>query len=123
MEVAKYAAIVNCSSVAGLVGIPNLPHYAATKHGVIGLTKNVAIEYAKLNIRVNAVCPGPIAGPVINRIIEDNEAFKQSVLASIPMGRFGKPEEVAETVIWLCFHKASLITGQAISEHGGYVAQ
>ncbi len=123
MEAAKHGAIVNCSSVAGLVGFPNLPHYTATKHGVIGLTKNAAIEYAKLNIRVNAVCPGPIETPMINRIIEDNEAFKQSVLASIPMGRFGKPAEVAEAVIWLCSHKASLITGQAISADGGYVAQ
>lgn len=116
-------AIVNCSSVAGIVGFPGLPHYVTSKHGITGMTKNAALEYAQQNIRVNAVCPGPIETPMIDRIIADDEETKKQILGGVPMGRLGKPWEVAETVIWLCSDKASLITGQIIATDGGWEAQ
>lgn len=115
--------IVNCSSVAGLIGFPGLPHYTTTKHGIAGLTKNAALEYAQQNIRVNAVSPGPVETPMIDRIMGNDEQTRKQILAGIPMGRLGKPEEVADAVIWLCSDKASLITGQILATDGGWVAQ
>lgn len=116
-------AIVNCSSVAGMIGFPGLPHYVTSKHGVAGLTKNTALEYAQQNIRANAVSPGPIETPMIDRIMGEDEEFKKQILAGVPMGRLGKPWEVAEAVIWLCSDKASFITGQVLATDGGWVAQ
>ena len=116
-------AVVNCSSVAGLIGFPGLPHYVTSKHGVVGLTKNVALEYAQQNIRANAVSPGPIETPMIDRIMSEDESVKQKILAGVPMGRIGKPWEVAEAVIWLCSEKASFVNGQVLAVDGGWVAQ
>lgn len=115
-------AIVNCASVAGLIGFPGLPAYVATKHAVIGLTKTAALENAKQNIRVNAVCPGVIQTAMIDRITgKDKEAEKQFI-GMEPMGRMGQPAEVAEAVMWLCSDAASFVTGHAMTVDGGWIA-
>ena len=111
-------AIVNMSSVAGLMGFAGSSVYGASKHGVIGLTKVAALEYAKAKIRVNAVCPAVIETPMADRAFGDPEASKR-VLAMHPLGRFGKPPEVAEAVLWLCSDKSSFTTGQYIAIDGG----
>jgi NAD(P)-dependent dehydrogenase (short-subunit alcohol dehydrogenase family) len=115
-------AIVNCSSVAGLNGFANLPAYVASKHGVIGLTKTAALENAKTNIRVNAVCPGVIHTSMIDRITHGDKEAEKQYIAIEPVGRMGDPKEVAETVVWLCSNAASFVTGDAIAVDGGFVA-
>lgn len=116
-------AIVNCSSVAGLVGFQGLPAYVASKHGVVGLTKTAALEYAQLGIRVNAVCPGVIQTPMIDRLTGTNKEAIDQFTKLEPVGRFGQPEEIANAVIWLCSDKASFVTGHAMAVDGGFVAQ
>ena len=116
-------AIVNNASIAGLVGFPNIPAYVASKHGVIGLTKNAALEYAKLGIRANAVCPGVIKTPMIDRFTGKNKEVEKQFETMEPVGRLGEPEEVAEAVVWLCSEASSFITGDAIPVDGGWVAQ
>ena len=116
-------SIVNCASVAGLIGFPGLPAYVATKHGVVGLTKTTALEYVKVGIRVNAVCPGAIKTAMIDRITGNKKEVEAQFAALEPIGRLGQPEEVAEAVIWLCSDGASFITGQALGVDGGWVAQ
>ena len=115
--------IVNCASVAGLVGFGGLPAYVASKHGVIGLTKTAALEYAKMGIRVNVVCPGVIQTPMIDRLTGRNEKSIEQFTALEPLGRFGKPEEIANAVIWMCSDEASFITGHAMAVDGGFIAQ
>jgi NAD(P)-dependent dehydrogenase (short-subunit alcohol dehydrogenase family) len=116
-------AIVNCSSIAGLVGFPNLPAYVASKHGVIGLTKTAALEYAKKNIRVNAVCPGVIHTPMVDRFVGGNAKAIETLTASEPIGRMGEPSEIADAVVYLCSSRASFVTGLAMQVDGGWVAQ
>jgi len=116
-------AIVNNASIAGLVGFPNIPAYVASKHGVIGLTKNAALEYAKSGVRVNAVCPGVIKTPMIDRFTGNSKEVEKQFESMEPVGRMGAPEEVAEAVIWLCSDKASFVTGNAIPVDGGWTAQ
>lgn len=111
-------AIVNMSSVAGLMGYAGSGIYVASKHGVLGLTKVAAIEYAPAKIRVNAVCPAVIETAMADRAFGDPETSKR-VLAMHPLGRFGKPIEVAEAVLWLCSDKSSFTTGQYIAIDGG----
>lgn len=115
--------IINCASIAGLVGFPGLPAYVASKHGVIGLTKTSALECAKLGIRVNAVCPGAIKTPMIDRITGNKKEVEEQFAAMEPIGRLGQPEEVANAVLWLCSDDASFITGHAMAVDGGWVAQ
>ncbi len=115
--------IVNCASVAGLVGFPGLPAYVASKHGMIGLTKTSALECAKLGIRVNAVCPGAIKTPMIDRITGNKKEVEEQFAGMEPIGRLGQPEEVANAVIWLCSDEASFVTGHAMAVDGGWVAQ
>lgn len=115
-------SIVNCASIAGLVGFPGLPAYVATKHGVVGLTKTTALENAKLGIRVNAVCPGVIKTPMIDRMTGKDKAAEKQYENMEPVGRMGQPEEVAEAVIWLCSDAASFVTGQALAVDGGWIA-
>jgi len=115
--------IVNCSSVAGLIGFQGLPAYVASKHGVIGLTKTAALECAKLGIRVNAVCPGVIQTPMIDRLTGKKKEAVEQFTGLEPIGRFGKPEEIANAVIWLCSDEASFVTGIAMPVDGGFVAQ
>jgi NAD(P)-dependent dehydrogenase (short-subunit alcohol dehydrogenase family) len=111
-------SIVNMSSVAGLMGYAGSGIYVASKHGVIGLTKVAAIECAPAKIRVNAVCPAVIETPMADRAFGDPETNKR-VLGMHPLGRFGKPSEVAEAVLWLCSDKSSFTTGQNIAIDGG----
>ena len=116
-------AIVNCASVAGLVGFQGLPAYVASKHGVIGLTKTAALEYAKLGIRVNVVCPGVIQTPMIDRLTGKKKETIEQYIDLEPVGRFGEPEEIANAVVWLCLDEASFVTGLAMPVDGGFVAQ
>jgi NAD(P)-dependent dehydrogenase (short-subunit alcohol dehydrogenase family) len=116
-------AIVNTASVAGLVGFQGAPAYVASKHGVNGLTKTAALEYAKSGIRVNAVCPGVIHTPMVERAFSANPQMAESVAAIEPVGRMGKPEEIAEAVVWLCSDAASFVTGLPMAVDGGLVAQ
>ena len=119
----RKGAIVNCSSVAGLVGFRGSPAYVASKHGVIGLTKTAALECAKLGIRVNAVCPGIIKTPMIDRATGNKKEAEQQFMAMEPVGRFGLPEEIANAVLWLCSDEASFVTGIEMPVDGGFVAQ
>ena len=112
-------AIVNNSSIGGIIGVPGRAAYHASKHGVIGLTKCSALEYATRNIRINAVCPATIKTPMVDKMIETGAITH----IDEPIGRMGRPEEVAETVLWLCGPGASFITGQSIPVDGGYTIQ
>jgi len=116
-------AIVNNSSVAGLVGLQGWAVYVASKHAILGLTKSVALEYAKANIRVNAVCSGTIRTPMLDRITGGDPQIEAMFLAAHPMGRIGSPEEVAEAVLWLCSDATSFITGHSLVMDGGWTAQ
>jgi NAD(P)-dependent dehydrogenase (short-subunit alcohol dehydrogenase family) len=116
-------AIVNISSTAGLVGFPGLGIYSASKHAVLGLTKSVALEYAKSGIRVNAICPGAIETEMIERFAKVNPKLVEQIREIHPIGRFGKPEEIADAVVWLCSDKASFMTGHSLAIDGGFVVQ
>lgn len=116
-------AIVNTSSVAGLVGFAGIPHYVASKHGVAGLTKNAALEYAQAGIRVNAVCPGGIRTPMIDRFTGGDPEAESQFHAMHPLGRMGEPEEIADAVVWLCSDAASFVTGHPMVVDGGMFAQ
>ncbi|MCH9036985.1 MAG: SDR family oxidoreductase [Chloroflexi bacterium] len=112
-------AIVNTSSIAGLRGSNRWSAYNASKHGVIGLTKTVAREYGGQGIRANAVCPSTIVTPMYDRVLAQD---RESLIAAHPVGRLGTPEDVAETVMWLCSDEASFISGQALGVDGAYLA-
>jgi len=114
-------AIVNMSSVTGLVGAGGAAAYSASKHGVIGLTKSAALETAKNGIRINAVCPAVIETPMGKRLFSA-PAVHKAVLNSHPIGRFGRPEEIAEAVVWMCSDRASFMTGQSLVLDGGFLA-
>ncbi|HXJ13844.1 MAG TPA: SDR family oxidoreductase [Candidatus Limnocylindrales bacterium] len=114
-------AIVNMASVAGWIGSAGAATYCASKHGVIGLTKAAALETAKNGIRINAVCPAVIETPMGERIFGAPE-MKKYAIGLHPIGRFGKPMEVAEAVVWMCSEKASFMTGQSLVLDGGFLA-
>ncbi|MCM0606288.1 MAG: SDR family oxidoreductase [Xanthomonadaceae bacterium] len=116
-------SIVNCSSVAGLIGFQGSPAYVASKHGVIGLTKTAALEYAKSKIRVNAVCPGVIQTAMIERVTHGEAQIQKQLSDGEPIGRVGQPEEVAQAVLWLCSDASSFVTGHPLAVDGGWVAQ
>lgn len=116
----KGGTIVNMSSVAGLMGAAGAAPYCASKHGVIGLTRTAALECAHQKIRVNAVCPAVIETPMGERLFGEPEA-KQWALSKHPIGRFGKPMEIAEAVLWLCSEKSSFMTGHYIVLDGGFL--
>ena len=115
-------AIVNTASAYGLAAAGGTPSYVASKHGVVGLTKASAMEYAAEGIRVNAVCPGHINTPMIERGMNDPES-KARMLGRHPIGRIGDPEDVAQAVMWLLSDAASFVTGHAMSVDGGWVAR
>lgn len=112
-------AIVNTSSIAGLIGLPTSAHYVAAKHGVVGLTKTAGIEYAKDGIRVNCVNPGYVKTPMTK---ETMETRLDEIMSKVPMHRLGRPEEIAEAVVWMCSDRASFMTGAAHVIDGGYFA-
>jgi len=116
-------AIVNCSSIAGLVGFPGIPPYVASKHAVVGLTKTAALENAKRGIRVNALCPGVIQTPMIDRFSHGEAQATKALVDGEPIGRMGQPDEMASVVLWLCSDGASFVTGHALAADGGWVAQ
>jgi NAD(P)-dependent dehydrogenase (short-subunit alcohol dehydrogenase family) len=116
-------AIVNTASGAGLVGVAQLSAYNASKHGVVGLTKTAALEFAQKNIRVNCVCPGLINTPMVARMVDSGGMNEQEFLAAEPVGRMGRPEEIGEGVVWLLSDAASFVTGHSMSIDGGYVAR
>ena len=116
-------AIVNTASIAGLVGLTGTIAYVAAKHGVTGLTKAAAMEYAKSGIRVNAVCPGYIHTPLVQRVFDDNEGYEERVASRHPIGRLGEPSEIAAAVVWLSSDAASFVTGHNMPVDGGYMAQ
>ena len=116
--------IINNSSVDGLRGFPFDPAYSAAKHGVIGLTKSTALQYANnnTNIRINAIAPGWVDTPSIQKLIEDQQMSSKQIISQQPIGRLGKPEEIANLVVWLASKEASFMTGSVIPIDGGYTA-
>lgn len=116
-------SVVNVASIAGLIGFPLSGAYVASKHAVVGLTKSAALENTANNIRVNAVCPGVIKTPMIDRALGGNQAMEEGYRNAIPMKRFGTPEEISGTILFLCSDAASYITGQTLTPDGGWVAQ
>jgi NAD(P)-dependent dehydrogenase (short-subunit alcohol dehydrogenase family) len=117
--------IVNTASAAGIVASanPSLPAYTASKHAVIGLTKSVALTYARQNIRVNALCPGVTLTAMVEGVMRLGPEVKQVLESVTPMGRLAQPEEIAEAAIWLCSDKSSFVTGHALVVDGGFVVQ
>jgi len=116
-------AIVNCSSLGGLVGLPGRAAYHASKHGGIGLTRSAALEYAPRGIRINAVCPGTIETPMVSDMIAKGELSVPEAVANQPIGRLGRADEIAGAVLWLCSPGASLVVGVALPVDGGYTAR
>jgi len=116
-------AIVNNSSVYGVVGSPQLPIYTASKHAVLGLTKSAALEYAKAGVRINAVAPGAIETEMMEESIGHNQQLRDGLVALHPIGRVGKPQEIANAVVWLLSDKASFLTGHTLLVDGGWVSR
>jgi NAD(P)-dependent dehydrogenase (short-subunit alcohol dehydrogenase family) len=116
-------AIVNTASIAGLVGFEGLPAYNASKHGVVGLTKTAALEYAQKNIRVNCVCPGVIQTPMVARLMDSGNMNENDMRAGEPVGRFGQPHEIGEGVVWLLSDASSFVTGHSMVIDGGWIAR
>ena len=114
-------AIVNCSSIGGLVGGAKRGTYQASKHGVLGLTKSAALDYAPRGIRINAICPGLIHTPMADQMMASGQADAlNAMLKDVPIGRLGRPDEIASAVLWLCSSAASLVVGHALVADGGY---
>jgi NAD(P)-dependent dehydrogenase (short-subunit alcohol dehydrogenase family) len=118
-----HGAIVNTSSTAGICGTPGYSPYTAAKHGVIGLTKSVALQYAKSGIRVNAICPGLTDTPMMDRILGGDPEMEKLFVAGTPAGRKARPEEIAAAAVWLCSDESSFVTGAIVPVDGGVFAQ
>ena len=115
--------IVNCSSLGGLVGNPGRAIYHATKHGVIGLTRSAALEYAPRGIRINAICPGTIDTPMVSQMVAAGDLDLDAAIASLPIGRLGTVDEIADAVLWLCGPGSTFVIGVALPVDGGWTAQ
>jgi NAD(P)-dependent dehydrogenase (short-subunit alcohol dehydrogenase family) len=116
-------AIVNVASGAGLVGFAGLPAYVASKHGVVGLTRASALEYASQGIRINCVCPGSTRTPMLEGFMGGDARIEKMMTAGVPLGRLGRPEEIAAAIVWLCSDAASFVVGHALAVDGGSVVQ
>lgn len=116
-------AIVNCSSQSGLVGTANLGAYTAAKHGVVGLTKASALEYAHRGIRINCICPGTTDTPMVSNAVADRPEHMAAIIGGIPLGRMGKANEVSSAVLWLCSDGAGFMVGQVVAPDGGYTVR
>jgi NAD(P)-dependent dehydrogenase (short-subunit alcohol dehydrogenase family) len=116
-------AIVNTASGAGIIGFPGLPHYVASKHGVLGLTKTAALEYARDGIRVNAVCPGVTDTPMVRASIGRSESAEARLRATVPTGQLGRPHDVAAAIVWLCSSQAGWVTGESMLVDGASVCR
>jgi NAD(P)-dependent dehydrogenase (short-subunit alcohol dehydrogenase family) len=116
-------AIVNMSSVAGVMGFPQMPVYIASKHAVLGLTKSAALEYAKSGIRINAIAPGVVETEMFERVAEDDKQLVESLKSITPIGRIGESEEIANAVVWLLSDKASFVLGHTLLVDGGAVSR
>lgn len=121
MRKQRHGAIVNTASVAGLIGVKKNIAYVASKHGVVGLTRAAALEYAEAGIRINAVCPGFVRTPILK--LDTMPEMERHYLSAEPIGRLGRPEEIAAAVVWLCSDSASFVTGHTLSVDGGLVAR
>ena len=122
MRTQRSGAIVNCSSLGGLVGLPGRASYHASKHGVLGLTKSAALEYAPRGVRINAVCPGTIDTPMVDAMVTSGELDMADAIRNQPIGRLGTADEIAAAVLWLCSPGASFVVGVALPVDGGYTA-
>ncbi|MCR4524215.1 SDR family NAD(P)-dependent oxidoreductase [Bosea sp. 47.2.35] len=116
-------AIVNCSSLGGLEGVPGRAAYHAAKHGVLGLTKSAALEYAARGIRVNAVCPGIIDTPMVSDMLTGEKDVMEEMMRNVPIKRLGQADEIAQAVLWLCSDASKFLIGQALAVDGGYTAR
>ena len=114
-------SIVNTASGTGLVGYPGQAAYVAAKHGVVGLTKVAALDYGKLGVRVNAICPGTASSPMVDVAVAADPALDEYLTSLHPIGRIGTAEEIAEAAVWLCSDAASFVLGVALPVDGGYV--
>jgi NAD(P)-dependent dehydrogenase (short-subunit alcohol dehydrogenase family) len=115
-------AIVNCSSLGGLVGLPTRAAYHASKHGVIGLTRSAALEYAPRGVRINAICPGTIETPMVTEMLASQAEAMKEILRDQPIGRLGRSDEIAAAVLWLCSPGATFVVGVALPVDGGFTA-
>ncbi|MFV0295483.1 MAG: SDR family oxidoreductase, partial [Hyphomicrobiaceae bacterium] len=115
-------AIVNCASIGCLIGLPGRAAYHASKHGVIGLTRSAALEYAPRGIRINAICPGAFNTPMVAKMLKEEPDEMAEIMKSQPIGRLGEPEEVADAVLWLCSDASSFVLGVALPVDGGFTA-
>lgn len=113
-------AIVNCSSIGGLIGLPGRAAYHAAKHGVLGLTKSAALEYAPKGIRINAICPGTIRTPMVEDMFAAGDLSEEDVVKLAPINRLGEASEIADAVLWLCSPMSAYVIGQSIAVDGGY---
>lgn len=116
-------SIVNISSGLAFVAFPGMPAYVSSKHGVVGLTKTAALEYSRMGIKINAVCPGPIRTLMMERAFEAHPEVENYLVSQIPQGRLGKPEEVAKAVLWLASDDSPFVAGHTLVVDGGYVAR
>jgi NAD(P)-dependent dehydrogenase (short-subunit alcohol dehydrogenase family) len=122
MREQKSGAIVNCSSIGGLIGLPGRASYHASKHGVIGLTRSAAVEYAPRGIRINAVCPGTMDTPMVSEMLTSQADAMKEIMREQVIGRLGRADEVASAVLWLCGPGSTFIIGQALAVDGGFTA-
>ena len=122
MKAGKPGSIVNTASIAGLAGAPYMPAYIASKHGVVGLTKAASMEYARKNIRINAVCPGPIKTRMLDTLAGNHPRALEAMGNSTSMKRLGEPKEIAEAALWLLSDRSTFVTGIAMPVDGGMIA-